>query len=173
VEVETDRLRLRPLATSDADGLLRLHRDPEMMRYFGDGHTYREDQSRSWLDWHVAMWDLEGYGFWAVEHQVDGAFIGWLGVTKVWDPPELLPASEVGWFIDRRYWGQGLATEGAGEALRFAFGPLGLPRVIARYNADNVASGRVMEKIGMKLWRELPHADVPGATARIYEKYAQ
>ena len=50
------------------------------------------------------------------------AFIGWLGVTKVWDPPELLGASEVGWFIDRRYWGQGLATEGAGEALRFALG---------------------------------------------------
>jgi RimJ/RimL family protein N-acetyltransferase len=158
---------------SDADGLLRLHCDPEMMRYFGDGHTYRDDESRSWLEWHVAMWDLEGYGFWAVEHQVDDAFIGWLGVTKLWDPPELLPASEVGWFIDRRYWGQGLATEGAGEALRFAFGPLGLPRVIARYNAANVASGRVMEKIGMEFWRELPHAEVPGATARIYEKYAQ
>ena len=45
--------------------------------------------------------------------------------------------------------------------------------MIARYNEDNVASGRVMEKIGMQFWRELPHAVVPGATAWIYEKYAQ
>ena len=62
---------------SDADGLLRLQGDPEMMRYFGDGHTYRDDESGSWLEWHVAMWDLEGYGFWAVEHQVDDEFIGY------------------------------------------------------------------------------------------------
>ena len=111
--------------------------------------------------------------FWAVEHTLDGTFIGWLGVTKVWDPPEQMPASEVGWFVDRRYWGQGLATEGAWEALRFAFGPLGLARVIARYNAANVASRRVMEKIGMQLWREFPHPELPGVTVRIYEKYAE
>jgi ribosomal-protein-alanine N-acetyltransferase len=172
VEIETERLHLRPLMMSDADGLLRLHRDPEMMRYFGDGHTYRDDESRSWLEWHVAMWDLECYGFWAVEHQAGDEFIGWLGVTKLWNPPELLPASELGWFIDRRYWGLGLATEGAHEALRFAFGPLGLLRVIARYNVANVASGRVMEKLGMQLWRKMPHLEVPGATTRIYAKYA-
>ncbi len=84
-----------------------------------------------------------------------------------------LPASEVGWFIDRRYWGQGLATEGAWKALPLAFGPVGLARVIARYNTANLASGRVMEKIGMQLWRELPHPELSGATVRIYERYAR
>ena len=173
MEVETERLRLRPLSTTDAGALHCLQADPEMMRYFADGHAYLADESRVWLEWHVAMWDLEGYGFWGVKHKPEAEFIGWLGVTKLWDPPELMPASEVGWFIDRRYWGQGLATEGAWEALRFAFGPVGLARVIARYNAANVASGRVMEKIGMQLWRELPHPELPDETVRIYEKYAK
>jgi RimJ/RimL family protein N-acetyltransferase len=172
VEVETERLWLRPLARRDADALRPLHQDPLMMRYFGDGHTYADDESRTWLEWHVAMWDLEGYGFWAVERKPDRDFLGWLGVTKVWEPPELLPASEVGWFVDRRAWGQGLATEGARAALRFAFGPLLLPRVIARYNAENVASGRVMEKIGMRFWQEAPHPELPGVRVRIYEATA-
>jgi RimJ/RimL family protein N-acetyltransferase len=143
-----------------------------MMRYFGDGHTYRDDESRTWLEWHAAMWDLEGYGFWAIEHRPELEFIGWVGVTKVWAPPELMPATEIGWFVDRRYWGQGLATEGAWAALGFAFGALALPRVIARYNAENVASGRVMEKIGMQFWREQPDPGLPGITERFYEKYA-
>jgi RimJ/RimL family protein N-acetyltransferase len=173
VELETERLRLRPLRMSDADGLLRLQQASEMMRYFGDGHGYGADESRLWLEWYVAMWDLEGYGFWAVERKAHEGFAGWLGVSKVWDPPELMPVSEVGWFIDRDCWGQGLATEGAREALRFAFGPLRLPRVIARYNADNRASGRVMEKIGMRLWRERPHPEVSGQTVRIFEKHAE
>jgi RimJ/RimL family protein N-acetyltransferase len=140
-----------------------------MMRYFGDGHPYSEPESRTWLEWHAAMWTTEGYGFWAAEDRVGGGFIGWVGVTKVWDPPELLSTTEAGWFVDRRYWGQGLATEGAREALRFAFEDLGLTRVIARYNAENAASGRVMEKIGMHFWQEFPHPELPGATARIYE----
>jgi RimJ/RimL family protein N-acetyltransferase len=163
----------------DADALLRLHRDPAMMRYFGggflggdDGHTYSRDESRTWLEWHVAMWDLEGYGFWAIEHKPAREFIGWLGATKVWAPPELMPATEIGWFVDPRYWGQGLATEGAEATLQYAFGPLALARVIARYNADNVASGRVMQKIGMHLWREKADPGRPGVTERIYEKYA-
>jgi len=160
----------------DGEGLLALQRVAEMMRYFADGHTYTEDESRVWLEWHVSMWDLAGYGFWAVERKPAREFIGWLGVEKVWDAPEslteLMPASEVGWFIDHRYWGQGLATEGARRALQFAFGPLHLPRVIARYHAANVASGRVMEKIGMQFCQEFAHPEVPDVVVRVYQQTA-
>jgi RimJ/RimL family protein N-acetyltransferase len=156
----------------DHADLYRLQQDPDMMRYLGDGRPYAEHQSRTWLEWNVAMWETEGYGFWAAVDRSGGGFVGWVGVTKVFEPPELLPVSEVGWFIDRRLWGQGLATEGAHQALAFAFGDLQLPRVIARYNADNPASGRVMEKIGMQFWMEVPHGELPGARARIYEMTA-
>jgi RimJ/RimL family protein N-acetyltransferase len=169
VERDTERLHLRPLSMSDADELYLLHQDPAMQRYFGDGHVYARDESSTWLEWHVAMWELEGYSFFAVELRAEGQFIGWVGLNKVQDDPELNGTPEVGWFIDRHYWGRGLASEGAREALRFGFGELDFDRIIARYTTDNHASGRVMEKIGMRWWREVPHTEVPGATVTMYE----
>jgi RimJ/RimL family protein N-acetyltransferase len=169
MERDTERLHLRPLSMSDADALYPLHQDPVMQRYLGDGQVYDRDQSRTWLEWHVALWEQEGYSFFAVELRPEGQFIGWLGLNKVLDDPELNGTPEIGWFIDRHYWGRGLASEGAREALRFGFDDLAFDRVIARYNTDNRASGRVMEKIGMQWWREIPHAEVPGATVTMYE----
>ncbi len=170
MEVETLRLRLRPLALDDLEDLHRLQSDAEMMRFFDDGPYIRE-QTRTWLEWHIAMWDQEGFSFWAAELKPDLRFIGWLGLDKVWEPIELLPAIEAGWFIDRQHWGQGLATEGAQMALAFGFDQLGLDRIIARYNSENVASGRVMEKIGMHLWRQMQNDD-PATVTNIYEALA-
>jgi RimJ/RimL family protein N-acetyltransferase len=169
MERDTERLHLRPLSMSDADALYPLHQDPVMQRYLGDGQVYDRDQSRTWLEWHVALWEQEGYSFFAVELRPEDRFIGWLGLNKVLDDPELSGTPEIGWFIDRQLWGRGLATEGAREALCFGFDELGFDRVIARYNTDNHASGRVMEKIGMQWWREVPHTDVPGSTVTMYE----
>ncbi len=168
-EIDTERLHLRPLRISDAGALFVLHRNPAMQRYFGDGHLYTVDESRGWLEWHVGLWGEEGYSFFAVELRSTSRFIGWLGLNKVIDDPDLSGQTEIGWFIDSELWGQGLATEGAQEALTFGFSGLGLERVIARYHTDNVASGRVMEKIGMRRWQVVPRTDVPGTTTTMYE----
>ncbi len=169
MELETERLHLRPLALSDADRLSALHRDPEMQRYFGDGHPYDRDESRTWLEWHVGLWEVEGYSFFAAELLADHRFAGWVGLNRIADDPDLNGQTEIGWFIDRALWRQGLATEGARAALDFGFGSLGLDRIIARYQTDNIASGRVMQKIGMHFWREVPSPAVPGVTLTFYE----
>jgi ribosomal-protein-alanine N-acetyltransferase len=57
---------------------------------------------------------------------------------------------EVGWTVDPRFWGRGYATEAAWAVLGFAFGELGAHRVVAFCNANNRASARVMEKLGMQ-----------------------
>ena len=163
---ETERLLLRPLSIGDGDALHGLQRDIEMMRYFGG--PYRREQTDTWLEWHVAMWEQEGYSHWAAELKEDGTFIGWIGLTKVWEPEEMLPAVEVGWFVDRKYWGMGLATEGGRRSLAFGFEDLGLDRIIARYDPENVASGKVMENLGMSHVRDMPRSNGEGL-ARIYE----
>jgi RimJ/RimL family protein N-acetyltransferase len=89
-------------------------------------------------------------------------------VTRPHWLPEMMPTPEIGWFIDRAHWGNGLASEGADAALQFAFHEVDIDRVIGIYNAENVASGRVMEKIGMTFWQELPHPQ-KGFPMRIYE----
>jgi RimJ/RimL family protein N-acetyltransferase len=163
---ETERLRLRPLAMSDGDALHVLQRDPLMMKYFGG--PYLRAQTDTWLEWHVAMWEQEGYSHWAAELKADDHFVGWIGLTKVWEPEDLLPATEVGWFIDRGHWGAGLATEGARRSLAFGFDELGLDRIIARYNPENLASGKVMEKIGMQHACDQSRSDGKGVS-RIFE----
>ncbi len=163
---ETERLRLRPLVMSDGDQLFPLQRNPAMMRYFGG--PYVRAQSDTWLEWHVALWEHEGYSHWAVELKEDDTFIGWIGLTKVWEPEELLPATEVGWFIDQDHWGAGLATEGGKRSLAFGFEELSLDRIIARYNTENDASGRVMEKLGMSHACDMERSDGLG-TSRVFE----
>jgi RimJ/RimL family protein N-acetyltransferase len=122
----------------DADDLVRLQRGAEMKRYFGDGHRRAEHEPRTWLDWYVGMWEMDGYSIWAADRKPEGRLIGWVGVSKVWGPPELVPSSELGWHIEVGLWGRGPATEAALAAMRFAFDALVLPRVIARYNVENV-----------------------------------
>lgn len=163
---ETERLRLRPLAIGDASALHALQQDAEMMRYFGG--PYLRQQTDTWLEWHVALWEQEGFSHWAAELKPSGAFLGWIGLTKVWEPDELLPATEVGWFVDRTCWGMGLATEGARRSLIFGFEDLGLDRIIARCDPQNRASERVMQKLGMRHLCDMPRTN-PEGVARVYE----
>jgi RimJ/RimL family protein N-acetyltransferase len=154
---------------TDTRWLLPLHQSADMQRFFGDGHVYTPAESRTWLEWHVGLRDLEGFSFFAAMLKSDEVFVGWVGLNKVMDDPELTGETEIGWFVDRRYWGQGLATEGALASLTFGFESLGLDRIIARYRTDNVASGRVMEKIGMRRWKTIPNPEVRGTTVTMYE----
>jgi len=166
--LETERLRLRPLETTDLEPLTLLRRDPAMMRYMGDGHVSDRAESESWLRWHMDIWKIDGYSLFAAELKPENRFVGWIGVTKPYWFSEMMPTPEIGWFVERAQWGRGLATEGAEAALRFAFDTVGIERVIGIYNAENAASGRVMEKIGMTFWKELPHPNF-GFPLRIYE----
>jgi RimJ/RimL family protein N-acetyltransferase len=166
--IDTPRLRLRPLAMSDFEPLCRLRRDPEMMRYMGDGHVPDEDETESWLQWHVDIWKVDGYSLFAADLQPQGEFVGWIGITKPYWFPDMMPTPEIGWFIERAHWGHGLATEGAAAVLRFALDDVGIDRLIGIYNAENTASGRVMAKIGMRFWQETPHPQF-GFPLRIYE----
>jgi RimJ/RimL family protein N-acetyltransferase len=167
-EIETDRLLLRPPLMSDFQPLFRLQQDPEMMRYMSDGHIHTRDETSTWLQWNVDLREKDGYSVWAAVLKEEGQFLGWLGVTNPYWFPAMMPTPEIGWFIDRAYWGKGLATEGAKAAVEFAFGQLDIPRLIGIFNADNRASERVMEKIGMTLWREVPHPTF-GFPLRVYE----
>jgi RimJ/RimL family protein N-acetyltransferase len=168
VTIETERLRLRPFSMTDLVPLARLQRDPEMMQYMGDGHVHGEEETAVWLRWNVDLWEVDGYSVFAADLKPDMKLVGWVGVTKPHWFPTMMPTPEIGWFIDKQYWGQGLAPEGALAVLDFAFNEVGIDRVIGIYNAHNTKSGRVMEKIGMTFWQEVPHPQ-HGFPLRIFE----
>jgi RimJ/RimL family protein N-acetyltransferase len=80
---------------------------------------------------------------------------------------QVMPTVEVGWRLDPDYWGHGLATEGGRAALSFAFETLGLDEIVSIYEPDNVASGRVMEHLGMRPERDTVHPTL-GVPLRVY-----
>jgi len=147
--VETERLVLRPWSPTDIDDLAVLFAEPEVWRYpFGRGLSRVE--SERFLNGQLKHWEANGFGMWAAALADTAQLIGYIGLSIPTWLPQVLPAVEVGWRLHPDYWGRGLATEGGRASLRHGFEVLELDRIISIFVPDNVASGRVMEKLGMR-----------------------
>jgi ribosomal-protein-alanine N-acetyltransferase len=144
METETARLFLRPFTSQDLDTLCQLYSDPDVMRYIGKGVRNRDESEQS-LSKMIAHWQSHGLGMWAAFHKPDGRFVGRCGLTPLADTEQI----ELGYTFHRDFWGQGLATEAARRSLQHGFETLGLSRIVAIARPANVASWRVMEKVGM------------------------
>jgi RimJ/RimL family protein N-acetyltransferase len=149
--LDTPRLRLRQLRSTDFDDYASLCADAEIMRYVGDrGSLSREDAWRQFAML-AGHWTLRGYGMWILEELSSGAFVGRVGLHF----PEGWPDREVGWALARPYWGRGYALEAASAALRVAFEVLDWPRVISLIAAPNLRSIRLAERLGERFERTL------------------
>ncbi|MGK5742181.1 GNAT family N-acetyltransferase [Micromonospora sp. URMC 103] len=147
--LQTDRLLLRGWRDDDLDALAALNADPEVMRYILDGSVRDRRQSAEGLQKMTRDWEERGFGLFAVEVRETGALIGWAGLAVPEFLPEVLPAVEIGWRLNRASWGHGYATEAASAALRFGFVDRGMDRIVSIRHVDNTRSARVMEKLGL------------------------
>ncbi|MCD0446189.1 GNAT family N-acetyltransferase [Glycomyces sp. A-F 0318] len=163
MELRTERLLLRPLAVADAEALAAINADPEVMRYIGNGRPLTPEETEARTAKAAAHWDEHGWGVFAAVESATGAFVGWAALAVPSFLPEILPATELGWRVRRDRWGRGYAPEAARAVAGFAFGDLGLDRVVSCIHAENAASIRVAEKLGMSLEREtvVPGVGVP------------
>ena len=148
--LETSRLRLRPLASSDQTDLVALDSDPDVMRYVGSPAGVKspaETLERARLRIRETQrGDYEPLGFWRIEGRRDGAFHGVGALIQMSTGGDV----EVAYRLARGAWGQGIATEAAGALVAHALGPLGLPRVVAVTYPANQASQRVLDKLGFE-----------------------
>lgn len=153
VFLETDRLLLRRFTAADADNLVNLDSDPEVMRFLNGGRpTPRAVIEAEVLPRFLACYEQgAGLGFWAAVEKSTGKFIGWFEFRPVAasDPSVV----ELGYRLRRAAWGKGYATEGAGALVRKGFTELGVQRVVATTMTVNTTSRRVVEKVGLKLVR--------------------
>jgi len=149
--IETQRLRLRRWHDSDLPALARWNADPRFMRHMGRG-PLSSVESAAALARYQSHWSQHGFGLLAVEDRATGVLIGRAGPQfhRLWptDP-------EVGWGFDPDWWGMGLATEAGAACVRWAFGDLDIHRLVSITTPDNVASRRVMEKLGLAFVDEI------------------
>jgi RimJ/RimL family protein N-acetyltransferase len=143
--IETARLRIRPFdAAADAPALHELWGDAEGTTFLPGVLQETVDGTRARLESVLARTG-DGWGFWALEER-SGRTVGGVGLFPLaWEGPEI----ELAYHVVPSAWRRGYATE-AGAALLRAGWNAGLDRVIAVAFEENVASTRVMEKLGMR-----------------------
>lgn len=144
----TSRLILRPFTEHDAGALYRVLSEPEILRYFpGPAGAPSQERVERFILGQLRHWEEHGFGWWAVVPLPDEGVAGWNGLQYLPETDEI----EVGFLLSHAYWNRGLTTEGAWASLEFGFERLGLNQVVAIVHPENLASRRVIEKLGMSL----------------------
>lgn len=154
----TARLTLRPLEAGDVAGMFALDSDPAVHRYLGGigGHMQTEPAQSAAVIRHVqAQYAAAGIGRWAVLLRETGEFVGWAGLKLVREPINgHRDFYDLGYRLRTPFWGQGYGYEAAQAWLDYGFGPMALPEINAYADVQNLASCRILEKIGLRRQNE-------------------
>jgi len=156
--IKTVRLILRTWRDSDLPLFAEQNADPVVMRYLVGPLTRAE--SDDYVAQAVRHLAETGYGKWAVEAPGVAPFIGAVGLSRVKFEASFTPAVEVAWRVHRNYWGRGYATEAARAAIEDGFARIGLNEIVALTTLGNIASQRVMQRLGMTRTIEFDHPEV-------------
>jgi ribosomal-protein-alanine N-acetyltransferase len=144
--IETERLTIREfLPEADAEAMLTVYGDPEVMRFIPGGAFRGIDTVSARLKTYGRASSRRGFSSWAVVERESGGVIGDAGFG-IFEPTRDI---ELGYTLARDCWGRGYATEAAGACLAAGLAHLGAPRIIALVDEENLASLRVAERIGM------------------------
>ena len=164
---ETDRLLLRQFTLEDVTILLELNSDPVVLKYLHEPLLQDEAHAETILKTIILPQYERKLGRWAVHLKDDNSFLGWCGLKY---RPEL-EEIDLGYRFMQTAWGKGFATEAAKEALEYGFKKLNLPLITGRAHIENLASIRVLEKIGMEYIGEGIVDDCPVKTFTLQNPY--
>ena len=130
--------------------------DPEVTKFLTwPTHPSVEVSRKINASW-VASYEKPDYYQWAIVPKELGEPIGSISVVRMNEKAESM---EVGYAISRKYWGQGIMTEAFTAVIRYLFEEVGILRVSSRHDPNNPASGKVMQKCGLKYEGTLRQSD--------------
>jgi ribosomal-protein-alanine N-acetyltransferase len=162
--METEHLILRPFTLDDAEDYLPLISLPAIIRYTGDTPASSVDEAREVLRTRpLRDYARHGYGRMAVIEKASGRLVGFSGLKYV----DELGDADIGYRFLPDCWGKGYATESARIVMEQGRRQHGLRRIVATVHPENPASGRVLEKLGMRFER-LCAPDADGAAFLLY-----
>lgn len=151
--VDTPRLLLRQFTMTDVPALHSILNEPGIMDYFPPTTPPDEARVQRFIGNQIKHWEDRGYGWWAAELKESNALLGWCGLQYLPESDE----TEVGYLLTHSVWGRGYATEGARAAVEAGFAYLGLSEIIGLTHPDNIASQRVLQKVGLEFLGEFEY----------------
>lgn len=149
VEIKTQRLLLRPLSMEDLDVVHEYASNQETTKYMINLPNKTLEETRAFLRGVSEEWKKDQPNFYEFAVVLDHQQIGAISLYLSEDYKE----GELGWILNKNYWGNGYTTEAALALKDYAMGTLGITRLIAHCDISNIGSYRVMEKIGLNLER--------------------
>jgi len=161
--LQTSRLYLIPLSDDHLDYEVQLDSDPNVVKFIGNGRPRARVQVEQLHRGRIeTAKQVPGLGFWAGFVRSDltdpavagraGEFVGWW----ILEPSQCRDQggqAELGYRLMKRFWGRGLAKEGARELIRYGFQDLGLSKIFAETMSVNTASRATMASVRMKYAR--------------------
>ncbi len=171
-ELHTKRLLLRQWNEEDLPPFAAMNADPHVMEHFPAPLTEKMSDTLARRIMHGLQ--TKPFGLWAVE--VNGTFIGFVGLDEPTFTAHFTPCIEIGWRLTYDAWGHGYAFESATRVLHYAQAGLKFEEVVSFTSKKNIRSIRLMKKLGMTrdpkedfLHPKLP-ADHPLAPHVLYRK---
>lgn len=165
--IETERLLLRWFTLSDIEVFNALGTIPEVIRYVGNQPFASLDAAMETLtSAPLKDYATHGYGRFACEWKQTGRVIGICGPKFLPDMGEV----DLGYRFLPSFWGMGLATESSLAVIDYARDELRLKRLVGWVHPENVASARVLTKLGFTFDRQTAFADLPGVDFDLFVK---
>lgn len=143
--LETERLYLRQFTEADAGLIRNLNSQPGVLQYIPEPIPATDEEAKEVIINIILPQYKNNLGRWATHLKESDKFIGWCGLKMVKGEIDL------GYRFLPAVWGKGYATEAAQATLKYGHQQLQLPKIIAHAHIDNIASQKVLEKIGMQL----------------------
>jgi len=148
--LKTERLTLDSWSSSDWLAFKPIAIDAEVMRYITGGIPWTDEQIQNFVNRQIILLSERGFCRWKLIEPSTGELIGFCGAGTWREAPD----PEIGWWLARRHWGRGLATEAARAALDDALERVRLKRIISIARPDNIASIGIMKKLGLQYDQE-------------------
>ena len=150
IHIETERLIIRDLEAFDAKGILELDSDPKVHEFLGKNPIKTIKEAEVVIKGIRQHYVENGIGRWAIVDKKTNDFIGWAGLKYEQKLRENFNYYDLGYRLRSKYWGKGIATEAAIECIKYGFDTLNLVEICAAVNINNLASDKILRKIGLR-----------------------
>jgi ribosomal-protein-alanine N-acetyltransferase len=158
--IETERLYLREFDISDSASFFELNLNPNVIKYTGNSAFKDVEEAKKFLE-NYSDYQTNGFGRWAVIYKSTQEFLGWCGLKY----DKKLDETDIGFRFFEHFWNQGFATESAKACITYGFEKLNLKTIIGRAMKENIASIKVLEKIGLQYEKDF---DFDGQDGVVY-----
>ena len=167
--IHSERLTLRPFVPADAAKVQQLAGERAIAdTTLNIPHPYADGMAEEWIAQHARQFRERSGVVFAVTESHSRLLAGAISLT-IEKPAQ---KAELGYWIGVPYWNQGYATEAAASVLTYGFETLGMNRIAAQHLSRNPASGRVMQKLGMRHEGTLRQATIKWGVFEDLEVYS-